>query len=298
MKDIPEYINFTKIEPIHKGWTGEQKYYIETTTNQQLLLRITDASKYDYKKAQQTLLKRVSELDIPISRPVGFGLCDDKKKVYQLLTWLEGEDVESLLPTITNMEQYNLGLKAGKLLRKIHSVAAPKGTEDWDTNFDRMLRGEIEAYRSRMDIQSELGDIIIHYVKENRDIIGVRAQTFIHGDYNPGNLIIMPNGELGAIDFNCSYGDRYWDIFKVSWRPECYAYFYSGQIRGYFDGEPTLEFWNAYTYYFAFGALIASSAPQWAGFNTPDEGKAVVKSILDWSDNFKNPKPKWYINKY
>jgi len=227
-----------------------------------------------------------------MSRPVGFGLCDHNKSVYQLL---DGEDVESVLPTITKTEQYSIGLKAGKLLRKIHSIPAPESTEKWDINFDRMLRGELEAYHSRKELHSELSDMIINYLKENRDILGVRPQTFIHGDYNPGNIIIMPNGELGVIDFSSSYGDPYWDIFKVSWRPALFPYFYSGQIRGYFNCNPTLEFWNAYTYYFAFGALIALAGPQWAGFHNLEEGKSVTQNILAWSDNLKNPIPKWYI---
>lgn len=30
MKDIPNFDAFVKIEPIHKGWSGDKKYYAET----------------------------------------------------------------------------------------------------------------------------------------------------------------------------------------------------------------------------------------------------------------------------
>lgn len=294
MKNIPGYEGFAKIEPINKGWTGTKKYYIETSDGRRLLLRVADASEYERNKNQHIMLERISEQDIPMSRPVDFGLCDDNKSVYQLLTWVDGEDVDSVLPTMSKAEQYTFGLKAGRLLRKIHSVPAPESTKDWDAVFDGMLLGELETYSSRTELHCELGDMIVAYLQENRDILGVRPQTYIHGDYNPGNLIIMPNGELGAIDFSSSYGDPCWDIFKVSWKPNLFPLFFSGQIQGYFNSEPTLEFWNAYTYYFAFGALIALAAPKWAGFNNLEEGKSVMCSILAWSENFKNPIPSWY----
>lgn len=294
MIDIPGCETFAKMEPINKGWTNDKKYYIETYDGQRLLLRIADVSEYEHKKAQYDMLKRVSELDIPMSQPMDFGLSSDNKNVYQLLSWVDGKDVESVLPTMAETEQYNYGLKAGELLRKIHSIPAPEGTVDWYNNFNCMLRKEIKAYHSRTELHCESGDMIIQYLQENRDVLGVRQQTYLHGDYNPGNVIIMQNSELGVIDFSSFYGDPYLDIFKVSWRPNLFPYYYSGQIYGYFNSEPTLEFWNAYTYYFAYGALVALGGPHWAGFNNLEEGKSVMQNILMWSDNFKNPIPAWY----
>jgi len=296
MIDIPGGEAFAKIEPVSKGWTNEKKYYVETYDGRRLLLRVADMSEYEHKKAQYAMLERISELDIPMSSPVDFGLCDGGKNVYQLLTWVDGEDLDSVLPAMPETEQYNLGLKAGGLLRKIHSVPAPEGTEDWGICFNRMLQGELEAYHSKTELHCELGDTILEYFKENPDIPGTRPQTLIHGDYNPGNLIVMPNGELGVIDFSSSYGDPCWDIFKVSWRPDLFPYFYSGQIRGCWGSGPALEFWNVYAHYWAFGALIALQAPRWAGFNDLEEGKNVAQNILTWSDNFKNPIPVWYLD--
>jgi len=301
MINIPGCEAFVKVKPIKKGWINEngvndKKYYIETSDGQRLLLRIADVSEYKNKKAQLAMLERLCILDIPMSRPVDFGLCNDGMNTYQLLTWVDGEDVEALLPTMPKTEQYHFGLKAGRLLRTIHSILAPKGREDWNDTFNDILKNELATYHSKTELHCELGGIIVEYFNKNRDILGARSQTFIHGDYNPGNLIIMPNGEIGVIDFNSGYGDPYWDIFKVSWRPELFPHFYSGQIRGYFNSEPSLEFWKVYTYYFAYGALLALRSPQWAGFNNLEEGKIVAQNILDWSDNLNNPIPAWYLD--
>jgi len=188
-----------------------------------------------------------------------------------------------------------LGLKAGKLLRKIHSIPAPKSIQDGNVQFSRRLKKELNSYLSKPELHCDIGDIVIKYFNESRGSQNTRPQTFVHGDYNPGNLIIMPNGEVGVIDFFSGYGDPYWEIYKVSWRPDMFPYFYSGQIWGYFNGEPPLDFWRAYTHNFAVGALIALQAPRGAGFNSLGEGKAVAQNILAWSDNFNNPVPSWYV---
>jgi serine/threonine-protein kinase len=296
---IKGYESFVKIEPINKGWIKkkvyEKKYYIETTSKQRLLLRIADMSEYDRKKTQITMMECMSDLEIFMSRPVDFGMCGDGKSIYQLLTWVDGEDAESILPIIPEMEQYHFGLKSGRLLNKIHSIPAPKGTENWGISFNRMLQKELETYHSMPKLHCDDGDMITAFLKENRDMVGVRSLSLLHGDYNPANIIIMPNNEVGTIDLNLSYGDPYWDIFTSGWKPNLFPYFYSGQIRGYFDNEPTIEFWNTYSYYFAFGALIALQGPAWAGFNNPEEGKSVMHNILAWSDNFNNPVPAWYV---
>ncbi|MDR0904730.1 MAG: phosphotransferase, partial [Oscillospiraceae bacterium] len=99
MKDIPQYATFTKIEPLNKGWSSDKKYYIETDGGERLLLRVADVAEYERKKNEFEMLKRVAELDVPASRPVDFGVCDDGKSVYQLLTWIDGEDAAEVLPT-------------------------------------------------------------------------------------------------------------------------------------------------------------------------------------------------------
>jgi len=44
MQDIKSYYEFTKIEPVNKGWSSDKKYYIETADDRKLLLRVADIS--------------------------------------------------------------------------------------------------------------------------------------------------------------------------------------------------------------------------------------------------------------
>jgi len=295
LEDVHGYETFTKTELINRG-TNDKKYYIETLNGQRLLLRIADVSKYKSKENQFNMLNLLSELNIHMSRPIALGMCGDDKNVYQLLTWVDGVDLESMLPTMSETEQYNYGLKAGMVLGQIHSVPAPENTKNWELYFYRTLQKELDEYYSKTEIHCELGEIIVKFIEGNRSVINFRPQVYLHGDYNPGNLIIMPSGEVGVIDFSSRYGDFIWDIFKVHWRPHLYPHFFSGQINGCVN-EPDLAFWEIYTFYFAYGALIALTSPQWVGLNNFEEGKLAAQNILNWSNNFNNSIPSWYLSK-
>ena len=285
--------DFKKVEYVNKG-TNDEKYYVETYDGRQLMLRIMNITKYEQKKKEHAMLERITGLDIAFSRPVEFGLCNNGKNVYQLLTWIDGEDAESVLPKCTKTEQYNIGLKAGKVFKKINSIPAPDETEAWDIKLSRMLKELTNEFNSKMELHSEFGETVLGYFKEN--VLGVRSQSFCHGDCNPGNIIIMPNGEIGVIDFGCTYCDPCYDISQAGWYPTRFPYFYSGLIRGHYGKDPTIEYWKAYTYYWALNIFYALLYPQWVGLDNLENGKKIVRDILDWSDNLSNPIPNWYVD--
>lgn len=194
MIQIPNY-TFAKIELLNKGRSRDKKYRVETADGERLLLRIADIAEYESKHAEFEMLKRVAELDVPASRPVDFGVCDGGKSVYQLLTWMVGEDLENVLPTLTETEQYALGVKAGEILRKIPAIPAPDELEEWSERYFAVIDERIDAYRAE-GTPFEGNDIVLAYLDNNRGLLKNRPQTFIHGDYHEGNLMRGNDGEL------------------------------------------------------------------------------------------------------
>ena len=299
MIDIPGYENFTKINPLTKGWSSDKKYYIETTDGRRMFLRVSDIAELDRKKADYMMIERVYELGVLTSQPFGFGICDGGKSVYSLSGWLDGEGADIVLPLMSEAEQYIWGVKAGETLRKIHSLPAPENIESWGVRFRRKVQNWVDEYQSKPQIHSNTGEMLISYLKKHCDIIDLRPQTFIHGDCNIENIIIMPNGEVSVIDlssYNTSYADPWWDMNNMAWMPVMFPCFYTGQIKGHFNGEPPMEFWNVFTCYFAYDALAALTDPY--GLNGIEDGTEIVNNILNWTDNFNNPVPTWYLKNY
>lgn len=294
MIDINEFETFKTVEPIKKGWSSDKKYYVETATNEKLLLRITDISQYEQKKMEYKMMKLLSENGVPVSRPVDFGICDDGNSVYGLFSWFEGEDAEAVLPSMTETEQYVLGVKAGQHLRKIHRIPAPIDLEEWDLRFNRKVDRNIKNYRN-CGIRIDDDDLIISYLEENRRYLTGRPQSFQHGDYHVGNMIISPEGKLAIIDFNrWDYGDPWEEFNRIVWSAGVSPHFATGQIHGYFDGNPPDLFFKLLAFYMSSNTL--SSIP-WAISYGEDEVEVMknqAKEFLSWFDGMNNMVPAWY----
>ena len=163
------------------------------------------------------MMKQVAALGVPMSQPLDFGICDNGKSVYSLLTWCDGEDVEIDLPRLTETEQYVLGIKSGEILKKMHSIPAPKELEEWSTHFNRKTNYRLERYKA-CSIKFDGDNKIIDYIENNRYLLSGRPQCFHHGDYHVGNMIISPDNELSIIDFNrWDFGDPWEEFNRIVW---------------------------------------------------------------------------------
>lgn len=295
MHDIKNYNTFIKIEPVNKGWSSDKKYYIETAEGRRLLLRVADISEYDRKKVEYEMMKQVAALGIPMSQPVDFGICDNGKSVYSLLTWCDGEDAEAILPRLTETEQYMLGVKSGEILEKIHSIPAPKEQEEWGIRFNRKTSIKIDKYKA-CGIKFNSDDKIIDYIENNRHLLSRRSQCYQHGDYHVGNMIISKMHTLYIIDFNRpDYGDPWEEFNRIVWSATVSPHFATGQLNGYFGGRPPIEFFRLLAFYISSNTL---SSIYWAisfGENEVTTMKNQARDVLSWFDNMNNPVPTWYL---
>ena len=298
MQDIRNYNTFKKIEIINKGWSSDKKYYIETIDGQKLLLRVADISEYNRKKTEFELMKQVAALGAPMSQPVDFGICDEGKSVYSLFTWCDGEDAESVLPSLTEAEQYMLGVRSGEILKLIHSIPAPKEQEAWNIRFNRKTSNKIDKYRS-CGIKFDGDDEIINYIENNRYLLSGRQQCYQHGDYHIGNMIVSSNHILSIIDFNrYDYGDPWEEFNRIVWSATTSPYFATGQINGYFGSRPPIEFFNLLAFYISSNTL---SSIYWAiqfGENEIATMKNQARDVLLWFDNMNNSVPSWYLENF
>ena len=159
--ELRESLDITAFEPINKGWSGDKKYSVEIADGRHMLLRVSGISELDRKKAEYEMMKRVADFGIPAPQPVLFGICDNGRNVYQLFTWIEGEDAEAALPLMTETEQYVLGIKAGKILRKIHSIPIPETQSDWRSQYFDYINGRLAALKTAILILTVMNSFSI-----------------------------------------------------------------------------------------------------------------------------------------
>ena len=289
-------MEFVSKEPIHKGWSCDRKYCAMTSDGTKYLLRITPKEKSANRADMFRMQQEVAALDVPMCKPVAFGACEDG--VYMVQTWIDGEDAESVIPFLPDTRQYAYGLEAGRILRKIHSIPAPKTQEDWESRFNRKMDYKIQNYME-CPIHYENGQAFIDYIRENRHLLKDRPQVFQHGDYHIGNMMIDRDGKLQIIDFDrYDFGDPWEEFNRIVWCAQKSPLFASGMVNGYFDGNVPPEFWKLLALYIASNTL---SSVYWAIPFGPDEVNTMLKQandILRWYDNMSNPMPTWYFKGY
>ncbi|MDR2648081.1 MAG: phosphotransferase [Oscillospiraceae bacterium] len=295
MTDILGGERFVNVEPIDKGWSEDKKYCVTDTSGTKYLLRVTPIERYEVRKSLFDMLERVAALGVPMCLPIEFGICVDG--VYSLQSWIDGEDLEAVLPLLPETEQYVLGLKSGEIARKMHTIPAPDAQEEWASRFNRKIDFKIQKYRE-CGLRFDGDDYVIEYIKINRRLLENRPQCFQHGDYHVGNMMI-DSDELKIIDFDrYDFGDPWEEFNRIVWSAAISPHFATGQLCGYFGGEPPLEFFKLLAFYIASNTL---SSIYWAIPFGPSDLDTMMKQsqdVLAWFDNMRNPVPTWYLKDF
>lgn len=292
--DIPDYKNWKMIDKVDKGWSADSKYYIETYDGIKLILRISDASLYDTKKREFEIIKKFNELPFYMSEAIALGMCNNNQNVYMILSWVEGTDLESAISELTEAEQYELGVEAGKILRAIHSVKVDSIDRPIkDKKEKKML--QLERYE-KGNVRMENDEVAIKFIKENIGGINPLSPVYQHGDFHVGNLILTKDKKVGVIDFNrWGCGDRYEEFYKIqSFCVEVSIPFAIGQVDGYFNNDPTEEFWSTLAVYVAHASLYSITwAEKFGEKDVMEMKRRCLRAYGDY-DNFKEIIPRWY----
>ena len=240
-------------------------------------------------------MERAASLGVPMCLPIEFGISEEG--VFSVQSWIDGRDAEEIIPAKPEDEQYAYGLEAGRILRKIHTIPAPAAQEDWETRMNRKIDTKIRKYME-CPLKYENDKPILDYLAENRHLLKGRPQTYQHGDYHIGNMMLDHSGKLQIIDFNrFDYGDPWEEFNRIVWCAQKAPAFAAGMVDGYFDSAVPPEFWKLLTLFISSNTL---SSLYWAipfGEGEVDTMVKQAQDVLNWYDNMQNPVPSWYRNR-
>lgn len=282
------------VKKVEAGWSSDVKYYVLDAHNREYMLRLSDISQDQSKRIEFERIQNFNTLDFEMSRAVEFGTCNAGSMVYMLLTWVAGESLESSLKVLSEQKQYELGIKAGKILKAIHDLPTIEVVDvlaKKEKMLEKLARYERCGYRVEQD------DKIINYIKSHLDDLNDLKAVMNHGDYHVGNLILTSDFEVGVIDFNrMQVSDYVEDFYKVqSFNVEVSIPFSIGQIHGYFQGNPSEEFWKVLALYNAYAALNSIT---WATKFGQEEIEGMIRrcrqTMKDY-DSFTQVVPRWYV---
>ena len=285
------FSRFDSVTEIEKGWSGDKKY-CAVKGDTKYLLRISNRKNYSKIRKINKIMRRLAQMNLSMCKPVKLGLC--RQGVYILQSFIDGIDAEENIHKYSRQQQYDFGVQAGRILKQIHTVPAPKKQQDWGIRFNNKMNRKIQMY-SDCPIKFDGGQYIIDYINANRSLIKNRPQCFQHGDYHIGNMMIE-NGKIVVIDFDrYDFGDPWEEFNRIVWAAQSSAEFATGMINGYFDNDVPELFWKLLKLYI--GSNTLSFVP-WAipfGEEQIDVMLNQAKDVLHWYDNYELLIPKWYI---
>ena len=288
------YENIVSRNPIDKGWSGDTKYCVTTEDGSKYLLRITAPERAHRFYLCYQRMEEAAKLHIPMCLPVEFGQCTEG--TYAIHSWIDGVDAESYIPTLPIEKQYAYGLDAGRILNKLHTLPAPTDAVPWAERFNTKIDRKITMYEG-CSLKYENGHLFLEFLAENRHLLSDRPQTYQHGDYHIGNMMVDRSGKLTVIDFDRDdHGDPWEEFNRIVWCAQAAPAFASGMVDGYFGGEVPMEFWKLLALYICSNTL--SSLP-WAipfGEGEIQVMRKQAAQVLEWYDGMKNVVPAWYHN--
>lgn len=287
--------DWLSVEKINKGWSSDEKFLV-TTDHDKLLLRLSPVESFEMKRREFEIMTRYQASGIPMSQPIEFGLCgsEDEQRPYMLLSWIEGLDLEEVLPSLTEAEQYKIGRSAGEILRKIHNIKLQEGDIPLQSKAPKKLLQLRSYMESNVRIPGD--EIAVEYVINHIDEIWLEDPVYQHGDFHPGNMIYRSDGTVGVIDFNrWEVGDPYEEFYKLeSFGAEVSVPYCVGQIDAYFDDEVPDQFWVTLAVYVAHSSLYSI---KWAEKFGAEEIAGMVRrsgQAFEHYDSFRRTIPTWY----
>ena len=297
-QDIPGHESWTEVREVTTSWSNDRKFYLQTEDGKKLLLRLADSFLYEEKKKEFERVKRWNTLSFPMSQALAFDLCAKGSMVYTLLTWVEGESLDRILPQIPAAEQYQLGVRAGEILQSIHSL--PVDPSDLPKQDPKALMLQRLSRYEQSDVRVKNDEPVIRYVRDNL----IKTSTamppvYLHGDYQAANVVRTPQGELGVIGFHRQgCGDRYEEFQKIqAFDVPVSIPFAIGEIHGYFQGEPPLSFWEALSVHVAYASV---STINWAKKYGEEEVARMQRRFSDAYEDYQGYTqiiPRWYREK-
>ena len=279
-------------EPLDKGWSGDRKYRVTTDDGNVYLLRIAPIERQRRRSHAFEHMKRAAGLGIRMCEPVELGVCDEG--VYTLESFIDGVDAEDYIAGLPQKQQYTYGLDAGTALKKLHNLPAPADAEDWEIRFNRKIDRKLSAYAA-CPLKYDNDEGMLRYPAENRHLLKNRPQSYQHGDYHIGNMMVDTYGKLVIIDFDKDdHGDPWEEFNRIVWCAQAAPAFASGMVDGYFDGNVPEEFWRLLALYICSNSI--SSLP-WAIPFGEGEIRIMRKQqaqILEWYEDMTVSVPRWY----
>ena len=283
-----------EIAPIEKGFSSEKKFKV-TTEAAIYLLRLSPIESYAKKKKEFSLMRELHENGVRCNKPIDIFKYEEQEMIYGLYSFLPGLDAEDSIATFPAFIQYQIGIEAGKDLKRINRLSSE--TRDWKHRKSKKHEQYVSRYFDQ-DYRFKNDSNVLRFVETNYDSSEADADYLQHDDFHLGNIIIDDGQYVGILDFNrYDWGDPLHEFVKLEWftLPVSEA-FARGQVEGYFGNKHLDE--SMCVQICVYIAMSIVSTIVWTLKYHPHtwtKTERRICGILDYYDGFECVRSKWAI---
>lgn len=96
-----------------------------------------------------------------------------------LMEWIEGEDMEEVLSSLSFIKQYELGCEARKIMKYIHGLDIKFEHFDWCEKFSKKIDKKIEMNNNCV-LKYDSGHLFFEYINKSKELLKNRTLTMGH----------------------------------------------------------------------------------------------------------------------
>ncbi|MFD1019277.1 aminoglycoside phosphotransferase family protein [Thalassobacillus hwangdonensis] len=280
---------------INKGFSPDEKYRLQLADGERYFIKLCSKEYATRKQEEFTHMKNFKAMGVPVPEPIFFYTFDEAPYCVQCFEYIDGKDGEDALPEMTEEQQYNVGVQAGRALRKINTVPLEHASETWESYRMNKYDNYMLAVKDLKDVRLDLKSVDA-FVQQHKHLLKNRPLVFNHDDFHPCNLMVSSQGLEAVIDFDrFDWEDPYHEFYKMAlFSRNISVPFCVGQVHGYFDDEVPEDFWD---YYALYAAMTFAADIVWSTRFSQDQiehSYTRLSRILEDHDHFKRCMPKWY----
>lgn len=267
-----------------------RRLYLVTIEGKKFLLITDDISYFDREGAIAAFADRAfREGGVYVSYPVEVGPYAEESRVYSLYNFFSGDNLARRLPEFYTPQQHELGIEAGKQLKKLHSLSPEDGDETSEETQDDIFL--LLARLDEKNIKYEGYKQAAAFMKNHAKIIKNRPVNALHGDFSANTLFLDESLNVGMFPLVCpQWGDPIKDLTALQ---DGYSLpFIKGVFKGLFDGMPPGELFELLAFYSTERALLDIDI----AFTDDEKAISILRAQKTAADldNYQSIIPIWY----
>ncbi|QGG50898.1 phosphotransferase [Lysinibacillus pakistanensis] len=289
---------YSSIKKVEKGYSPDEKYIVTVGQNQ-YFIRLFDIQYHGKRTIEFSLLQALEKQGVQTHKAIECNLLIEANLSVMVLSYIEGYPADEFILNLSDVAQFNIGLAAGKELRKIHQLHAhAPQTMHWEEAQRKKFSFYLNEYK-KGSYQLPKEHKILNFIENNFHLLKDRPITLLHDDFHLGHIIVQNNLYNGVIDFNgYDFGDPYHDFYNLSLFSRRHSIpFCIGQINGYFTESPDDTFWRIYALYAAMNIISTIVWTKKYDDQSFDDALERIHLILEDHDYFNLDQPLWYKSK-